>query len=56
MADEHEEYEGAGGGEEGGYLEEANVDESQLKLPQFKWEAGGEVKSGEEDEDTLYKQ
>ena len=56
MADEREDYEGAAGGDDNAYLEEANVDESQLKLPQFKWEAGGEVKSGEEDEDTLYKQ
>jgi len=37
-------------------LEETTVDESQLKLPQFTWQEGGEVKSGEEDEETLYKQ
>lgn len=53
MAD-NEEYEG-GGGDDGGYLEEANVDESQLKLPQFTWAEGQEVKSGEEEEETLYK-
>ena len=55
MADA-EEYAGGEGGDDHATLEETNVDESQLKLPQFKWEAGGEVKSGEEDEDTLYKQ
>ena len=57
MADDAEhDAAGAGGEEEHANLEETTVDETQLKLPQFQWEAGQEVKSGEEDEDTLYKQ
>jgi hypothetical protein len=53
MADEHEHDEG----DAQARLEEANVDDSQLKLPVFSWEgAQQEVKSMEEDEDVLYKQ
>jgi N-acetylgalactosamine kinase len=54
MADNEDYDDGVGGG---GYAEdEVNVDESQLKLPQFKWESGQEVKSGEDDEEATYKQ
>jgi len=35
-------------------LVEETVDDSQLKLPTFKWAPGQEVKSGEEDEEALY--
>ena len=54
MADEEHDHDGGGGGAEN--LEETNVDESQLKLPQFVWGETQEVKSGEEDEEALYKQ
>ena len=43
--------------EEGGAderLTEEGVDDSQLKLPGFKWAPGLEVKTGEEEEDVLF--
>ena len=55
MSDEHD-HDGGAGGDDDARLEETQVDESQLKLPQFTWQEGGEVKSGEEDEETLFKQ
>ena len=54
MADEEHD---AGGEDAGGYAADvADVDESQLKLPQFQWGETQEVKSGEEEEEALYKQ
>ena len=50
--------EDAGGDEGPQFLEDAtNVDESQLTLPQFKWAegAGGDLKTGEEDEEVVFK-
>jgi hypothetical protein len=53
MADEHDHDDGDAHAK----LEEATVDDSQLKLPAFSWEgAQQDVKSMEEDEDVLYKQ
>ena len=54
MADEDHDDGGTAGAHE--HLEETTVDESQLKLPQFTWGETEVVKSGEEDEDSLYKQ
>jgi len=52
MADDHDD-----GGDPHARLEEATVDDSQLKVPVFSWEGTQqEVKSFEEDEDVLYKQ
>ena len=52
MADDHDD-----GGDPHARLEEVTVDDSQLKVGIFSWEGTQqEVKSGEEDEDVLYKQ
>jgi hypothetical protein len=43
------------GGDDGGYLEEETVDDSQLKLPTVQWAEGSEVGNMEDNEQELFK-